>query len=157
MRTMQRIAVVIAFAAAAGGLTGCAIERAQVAHDAQSRMVGLTREQVLSCMGVPAAKAAEGATEVWSYNSGNDRTQTATFGQSTTNASLYGNRKFVTGNAYTTASGFRISSRRYCTVNVVMSGGRVNYSGPTGGCSAPASSAGCRCRTARDSTVAGKS
>jgi hypothetical protein len=33
-------------------------------------------------------------------------------------------------------AGFGISSRRYCTVNVVMSGGwvsRVNYSGPTGG------------------------
>ena len=84
----------------------------------------------------PAARAAEGATEVWSYNSGNDHTQTAMFGQSTTNASLYGNRQFATGNAYTTGSGFGISSRRYCTVNVVMSGGmasRVNYSGPTGG------------------------
>lgn len=90
MRLMQH--TVIGLAVAAGGLTGCAIERAQLAHDAQSRMVGLTKEQVLSCMGVPAAKAAEGATEVRSYNSGNDHTQTATFGQSTTNASLYGNR-----------------------------------------------------------------
>ena len=134
MRLMQH--TVIGLAVAAGGLTGCAIERAQLAHDAQSRMVGLTKEQVLSCMGVPAAKAAEGATEVRSYNSGNDHTQTATFGQSTTNASLYGNRQFATGNAYTTGSGFGISSRRYCTVNVVMSDGRVsrvNYSGPTGG------------------------
>src|ERR1043166_6244050 len=106
MRLMQHTA--IGLAVAAGGLTGCAIERAQLAHDAQSRMVGLTKEQVLSCMGVPAAKAAEGATEVRPYNS---------------------------GNAYTTGSGFGISSRRYCTVNVGMSGGRVsriNYSGPTG-------------------------
>ena len=28
-------------------------------------MVGLSKEQVLSCMGAPASKAAEGATEVW--------------------------------------------------------------------------------------------
>jgi len=70
----------ITLAVAAGGLTGRAIERAQVAQGAQGRMVGLTKEQVLSCMGVPASKAAEGATEVWSYSSGNDHTQTATFG-----------------------------------------------------------------------------
>jgi outer membrane protein assembly factor BamE (lipoprotein component of BamABCDE complex) len=86
MKLVQHTAAVIALAIAAGGLTGCAIERAQVAQDAQTKMVGLTKEQVLSCMGVPAAKAAEGAMEVWSYNSGNDHTQTATFGQSTTNA-----------------------------------------------------------------------
>ena len=110
MRVIQCTAIIIALAVAAGGLTGCAIERAQVAQDAQSRMIGLTKEQVLSCMGVPAAKAAEGATKVWSYNSGNDHTQTATFGQSTTNASLYGNRQFATRNAYATGSGFGISS-----------------------------------------------
>jgi hypothetical protein len=99
-------------------------------------MVGLTKEQVLTCMGPPATKAAEGATEVWSYNSGNDHTQVATFGQSTTTASLYGNRNFAAGNAYTMGSGLGVSSRRYCTVNVVMGAGRVsrvNYSGPTGG------------------------
>jgi hypothetical protein len=28
-------------------------------------MVGLSKEQVLICMGAPANKAAEGATEVW--------------------------------------------------------------------------------------------
>jgi outer membrane protein assembly factor BamE (lipoprotein component of BamABCDE complex) len=33
-------------------------------------MVGLTKEQVLACMGPPASKAT-GATEVWSYPSGN--------------------------------------------------------------------------------------
>jgi hypothetical protein len=121
---------------AAIGITGCAVERAQVAHDAQTRMVGLSKEQVLACMGPPAAKAAEGATEVWSYNSGNDHTQIATFGQSTTNASLYGSRQFASGSASTFGSGIGVASRRYCTVNVVMGGGRVsrvNYNGPTGG------------------------
>ena len=86
--------------------------------------------------GPPAAKAAEGATEVWSYNSGNDHTTIAGFGQSVTNASATGGRGYASGTAFTTGSNVGISSRRYCTVNVVMSGGRVsriNYSGPTGG------------------------
>jgi hypothetical protein len=53
-----------------------------------------------------------------------------------TNASIYGNRNYATGSASTLGSGFGVSSRRYCTVNVVVSAGRVsrvNYSGPTGG------------------------
>jgi hypothetical protein len=127
---------IVSAAVIAVGVAGCAIERAQVAGEAQQKMIGLTKEQVLTCMGPPATKAAEGATEVWSYNSGNDHTQVATFGQSTTTASVYGNRNFASGNAYTLGSGMGVSSRRYCTVNVVMGGGRVsrvNYSGPTGG------------------------
>ena len=32
-------------------------------------MVGLSKEQVLACMGPPATKAAEGATKVWGYAS----------------------------------------------------------------------------------------
>ena len=55
-------------------LAGCAIQRAQTAQDARIQMVGLSKEQVLTCMGVPASKAAEGATEVWGYNSGNGMT-----------------------------------------------------------------------------------
>ena len=133
---MRKVTVSLVLAIAAAGLAGCAIERAQVAHDAQSRMVGLTKEQLLACMGPPAAKAAEGATEVWSYNSGNDHTTIAGFGQSVTNASATGGRGYASGTAFTTGSNVGISSRRYCTVNVVISGGRVNrinYSGPTGG------------------------
>ena len=136
MRILRKAVVRILFAIVAVGASGCAIERAQIAQDAQTRMVGLTKEQVLACMGPPAAKAAEGATEVWSYNSGNDHTQIATFGQSTTNASLYGSRQFASGNASTFGSGFGVASRRFCRVNVVMGGGRVsrvNYNGPTGG------------------------
>ena len=75
-------------------------------------MVGLTKEQVLSCMGPPINKAAEGATEVWSYGSGNNYT-----------AAAYGN-------------GLAVSTSRYCNVNVTIIDGRVsvvNYIGPTGG------------------------
>src|SRR5215468_10992401 len=52
-------------------LAGCAAEREQIANYAQNKMVGLNKEKVLACMGTPASKATEGATEVWSYPSGN--------------------------------------------------------------------------------------
>jgi hypothetical protein len=35
--------------------TACSIERAHLATEAQSEMVGLAKEQVLACMGPPAA------------------------------------------------------------------------------------------------------
>ena len=57
-------------------LAGCAIQRAQVAQDARAQMVGMSKEQVLACMGPPGNKAAEGATEVWSYASGDGKTLT---------------------------------------------------------------------------------
>lgn len=95
---------------------GCAIQRAQVASEAQNKMIGLSKEQVLACMGPPANRAAEGQTEVWSYNSGNGKTVAA-----------------VSGNRYGATA---VSSQRFCTVNIVMNAGSVtslNYVGPTGG------------------------
>ena len=112
--------------------SNCALQRAQVAHEAQDKMVGLRKDQVLACMGVPANKAAEGATEVWSYNSGDDKVVSSV--RSTTNMSVSGDPDFARGHARTSAVG--VSSRRFCTVNVVMTDGvvtRVNYAGPTGG------------------------
>lgn len=117
-------------------LCGCAVQRAVIANQAQDKMIGLSKEQVLACMGPPVTKAAEGATEVWSYNSGNDHTSVSTFGNSTTNANVYGGRGYASGSATTNSSGFGVASRRYCTVNVTMVDGRVsrlNYVGPTGG------------------------
>ena len=83
-----------------------------MAQDAQSYMIGMSKEEVLRCMGPPTGKSTEGATEVWSFDSGNGRTTVA-----------YGN-------------GVAVGTRRFCSVNVVMIGGhvsQVNYSGPTGG------------------------
>jgi hypothetical protein len=60
------VAVVIAACVA-----DCAGERTQIANYAQNKMVGLTKDAVLACMGTPASKATEGTTEVWSYPSGN--------------------------------------------------------------------------------------
>jgi hypothetical protein len=113
---------------AAIALTGCAIQRAQLSQDAKAQMIGKSKEQVLACMGIPNNKAVEGATEVWSYNSGNGYTEGTSVGSATLNrgygyASLFG-------------SSSSVSQSRFCTINVTMASGRVqqlNYTGPTGG------------------------
>lgn len=97
-------------------LSACAIQRAQEAQDARVQMVGLSKEQVLACMGPPINKAAEGQTEVWTYNSGNGTT--------------------ISGGSVSGGSFSATSSSRFCNVNVVMTKGQVaalNYTGPTGG------------------------
>jgi hypothetical protein len=99
---------------------GCAVQRAETARTAKVEMVGLPKEKVLACMGVPANKMAVGATEVWAYNSGNGQTEGSVFASG--------------GNGF--ASGFGESSQRFCNVSIVMTKdvvSEVNYSGPTGG------------------------
>ena len=51
-----------------------AFQRAEIAQDAGARMVGMSKPQVVACMGAPANKAAEGATEMWGCNSSNGMT-----------------------------------------------------------------------------------
>lgn len=122
--------------AAATALAGCAVERAQVAESAQTKMVGLSREQVLACMGPPVNKLAEGKTEVWAYASGDGSRTSVSFADANTHGTVTGNSGYATINANTSASGITSSSARYCVVNIVMANGavsRVNYSGPTGG------------------------
>jgi hypothetical protein len=133
LRNMRKLGLAVALAVALGG---CAIQRAQVAQDARAQMVGLSKEQVLGCMGPPGNKAAEGQTEVWSYASGNGFSSTvATADVSTSGqATRMGNQ--VYGSASSTGFGTAVSTRRFCTVNVVMTNGlvaTVNYQGPTGG------------------------
>jgi hypothetical protein len=97
-------------------LTGCAFQRAEIAQDARAQMVGLPKARVLACMGAPATKAVEGATEVWGYASGNGTT--------------------VTDASYGRYGGSAVSTSRFCNVNIVFASGQVsavNYSGPTGG------------------------
>jgi outer membrane protein assembly factor BamE (lipoprotein component of BamABCDE complex) len=97
-------------------LAGCAFQRAEIAQDARAQMVGMSKEQVLTCMGAPASKAAEGATEVWGYGSGNGMT--------------------VVDASYDRYGGTAVGTRRFCNVNIAFAGGQVsavNYSGPTGG------------------------
>jgi hypothetical protein len=105
-------------------IAACALQRAQEASDAKTAMLGMPKEQVLACMGSPASSAEVGGTEVWTYNSGNGRTDT--FGS----ASAFG------GPYSASAFGSSTTTSRFCKVDVVMNRGRVsriNYSGPTGG------------------------
>lgn len=105
-------------------LAACAIERAQEAAKAQSTMIGMPKEQVLSCMGPPARFAKTGKTVVWSYNSGN--------GERDSFGSAYG----TGGWGWAGAFGSSFSQSKFCRVDIVMRDGRVtrvNYSGPTGG------------------------
>jgi hypothetical protein len=109
-------------------LAGCAVMRAKEAGEARTQMVGLTKEQVLACMGPPVSRANEGSTEVWSYNSGNGYVAGSTF----STANVTAQRGYITGYG----TNFGVTSQRFCTVNVVMNNSRVsqvNYLGPTGG------------------------
>jgi hypothetical protein len=109
-------------------LCGCAFQRAQEAADARVQLVGLTKEQVFTCMGIPSQKSKEGAVEVWTYPSGND--QVAAFG----NASAQ--TRGDAANAYGTASVYGAATGRLCTVSIAFQQehvSRVNYVGQTGG------------------------
>lgn len=124
------IAAVVLFGA------GCAFQRAQVAQDAQNKMVGLSKERVLQCMGAPAGRMAEGGSEVWTYNSGNGHTSVSSSTNSDTSLSAVRTGPFISGDASTSSFGTATATQRFCTVSVVMAEGRVsrvNYIGPTGG------------------------
>ena len=131
-----------------GLLASCSIERAKTAAAAQTQMIGLAKGDVLACMGIPQAKAVEGHVEVWSYETGNGRTDTVSNSYSNTNATAagvaqatrIGNTTYAAGtaagNSQTSSFGIASTRHRSCTVSVVLTNGsvsRVNYSGPTGG------------------------
>ncbi|MDD2324852.1 MAG: hypothetical protein PHW63_02415 [Alphaproteobacteria bacterium] len=106
---------------------GCAMQRAADAQEAQQKMVGLSKEQVFSCMGIPVRKASEGDVEIWSYKSTNGwvektkKTTSATFSGSIESALSFGDET---------------RERRFCTVQIVMKQDHVaavHYNGPTGG------------------------
>lgn len=110
----------VAGLALACSLCACGmLKRDNDAAAAKAKMFGMTKEEVLACMGPPKKKASEGATEVWSF-------------QSTDGRSDYNGHKIKTsGYDYTTGA----RSRNLCTVNVVMKDGivkAVHYLGPTG-------------------------
>lgn len=98
-------------------------ERAETANRAQTEMRGLTKSDVLGCMGPPVQKASEGNVEVWSYHSGGELT-------GSTFATADASGRIVAGTAISNAK------VRQCAVNVVFNDGhvsRLNYIGRTGG------------------------
>ncbi|HWY60268.1 MAG TPA: outer membrane protein assembly factor BamE [Rhizomicrobium sp.] len=105
-------------------VSACEFQRAQEASDAQTAMVGMSKEQVLACMGSPVNTAMAGTTEVWTYNSGNGRTDSVGV------VNAWG------GYGWASGIGSATTTERSCKVDVVMNVGRVsriNYTGPTGG------------------------
>jgi outer membrane protein assembly factor BamE (lipoprotein component of BamABCDE complex) len=108
-----------------GAVAACAsIQRSDDAAEAKVHMVGMTREDVLACMGPPKKKASVEATEVWSYVSRDGSSESM------------GN-SYKIGGLTTHES---THDKGFCTVNVVMKEGavtRVNYNGPSGGYFAP--------------------
>ena len=116
-------------------LQSCAFQRAADADKAKSQMIGMSMEQVLACMGVPAGRQAVAQTEVWSYPSGGDSFSSGSAsGFTNSYGTVQGNA--YSGSTYGTAFGSSSTKQRYCVVNIVMEGGHVsavNYSGRTGG------------------------
>lgn len=96
-------------------------------------MVGMPKERVFACMGIPTRKATEGLTEIWLYKSGNDRTE-----KNKTISAISGKNDNSLFDALTTSLEVEdeVREKRFCLIQIVMKEGRVaavNYSGPTGG------------------------
>jgi hypothetical protein len=99
-------------------VSACGYQRAQVAKDAPNLMMGMSKDQVLACMGQPANKSTAAGAEVWSYNS--------------TDGSV---EPMETGGEQNLASRMRAPSPNLCTVNITLVSGRVSklsYAGPDG-------------------------
>lgn len=119
----RRLLTLIAVLIAAFALSACvgeSLRRDSLAAKAKTRMIGMSKEDVLACMGPPKKKASEGTTDVWSYLSTDYHTYRP---QDNIKVTSY----------YTTKPA--ISERRFCTVNVVMKNNIVtalHYLGPMG-------------------------
>lgn len=115
---------------------GCAMQRAQDAETARQKMLGMTREQVFTCMGIPQRKATEGQTEIWSYKSGNN------YKESNHISPRMGMRKSHSQDGWSDSIseslgfGSSVEESRSCSVQVVLRNDAVvavHFSGPTGG------------------------
>jgi hypothetical protein len=135
---MKHIVAIVLGLAAVVSLGGCAVERSQNAATARQQMIGMSQEQVLSCMGIPSGKDRQGKTEVWAYNSGGGTDTTgAAYGQSSYTGQAFATPYGATAYGSGTGSVFGSSHTRarYCVVNVVFSRTKViavNYTGRTG-------------------------
>jgi hypothetical protein len=125
----------LALGCAAILLAGCAVtKRVEDAENAQPKMVGLSEERLVACMGTPANKAVEGNREVWSYHSENG------YVTNEQSSRRFCKLELVTffGQSCVDPFSFSPPTRlpvRACTVKIVMNNSRVtqvNYVGPTG-------------------------
>lgn len=102
----------------------CQFQRSADAERARTKMMGMSKEQVLTCMGPPKQKAKVETTEVWSY------------GSSSGGGSSYGLSSRRGSRSSADSFSFDTRDKGSCTVNVVMKEDevvKVNYNGPRGG------------------------
>lgn len=100
-------------------IAGCAIQRAQIATKAKTSMIGMSKQQVLQCMGAASGSQHADNTDVWKYFSG---------GVSHGNVNVFTNNQYSYGTVNTT--------HLSCEINIVFINGTVSkvvYSGNTGG------------------------
>lgn len=90
------------------GLAGCGMVQSAQVQDQINSLGGMSKEQILMCMGPPQAKTGEGDVEVWTYSS---------LGSVQTSAFIQANQNSAFGSANT--------SQESCNINISMKNGVV--------------------------------
>ena len=107
--------------AASLALAGCArLHRSEIASQAQTQMVGMSKKDLYLCAGVPVRQETVEGLEFLTYVGGGDSTGVGVGTAATPNVGV----------------GVMSSQRRYCEVTFVLDNGvvkKVNYQGRTGG------------------------
>jgi len=88
-------------------LGACASERSDIANNAKTEMIGMSKGRLLSCAGVPNASYVDGSREYLTYNSGGD-------------SSIVGNTFY----GYNTTTIFNKRTRS-CKVTVVLENDKI--------------------------------
>ena len=100
-------------------LGAAAASEPEVDQIAQQKMIGLSKKQLLACMGAPAHRMRIGSTEIWTYPTGSALVEGGIF-----SPGLNGMASFFGG------------ADAFCNVNVVTTNGaasQIYYSAPDGG------------------------
>ncbi len=102
-------------------LCGCArLHRSEIASQAQTQMVGMSKKDLYLCAGVPVRRETVEGLEFLTYVGGGDSTGVGVGTAAIPNVGV----------------GVMSSQRRYCEVTFVLDNGvvkKVNYQGRTGG------------------------
>jgi hypothetical protein len=122
MRYSIKTMAVVSFLAVQ--LSGCggnnAYTRSDIAKAAKTELIGMTKENLLSCAGVPNGSYVSNGTEFLSYRSGGSTSHSA---YTTPGIGGYAPRTYIS------------SRNRYCDINITLKNNivrKVNYSGKTG-------------------------
>jgi len=117
MRVSKLLLVSVAIVSIAS-LSGCKYNRVKAAQAAKTELIGMSKNELLSCAGVPDKAASSNGVEFLSYRSGGETNYSAN--------TFYG---------YNTTTLIN-SSHRFCDITITLKNDkvqRVSYSGKTGG------------------------